>query len=238
VPEVAYIRPGGDPPADDLATWGGQVRDLLMNAGHPAQVDVSIASPADRATCEQALSANVPLLVFFGHGESTALLGSSRQPVIDENNLAHAGSKTLVSIACEAGRGVGPAAIQAGARAHLGWNVLLLWLGSDTATYGEAIVQPLASLGVGASISEVADALRDRLNAVAQLHRPRSPYDANAKLAYYGAAAAAGQIAIDGDRHVRPLAEGVSSTVRRGFWRAKQMGKSMIDSIRGVSHGR
>ncbi len=177
-------------------------------------------------------------MAFFGHGDSTALLGSVREPVFDENNLALAAGKTLVSVACEAGREVGPAAIQAGARAHLGWNVLLLWLGSDAATYGEAIVEPLARLGAGASISEVADALRDRLNAVAQRHRKRSPYDSNAKLAYYGAAAAAGQIAIDGDRHVRPLADGLSSGVRWAFWRAARIGKSVIDSIRGVRHGR
>ena len=161
--EIACIRPGGDPAADDLAMWAGHLGDRLRIAGHPTDVDISFASPADRPRCELALSARVPLLLFFGHGDVTALLGSMREPVIDESNLARAAGKTLVSIACEAGREVGPAAIQAGVRAHLGWNVLLLWLGSDAAAYGEAIVEPLASLGVGASISEVGDALREGL---------------------------------------------------------------------------
>jgi hypothetical protein len=237
VAEVAYIRPGGDLPADDLATWAGQLRDLLTAAGHPSRFDISVDSSCDRPTCEAALRTGVPLVTFFGHGDLNALLGSFQEPVIDENNLTLAAGKTLVSVACEAGREIGPAAIQAGVRAHLGWNVLLLWLGSDAATYGEAIVEPLSRLGVGASISEVSDALRDRFNAVAQLYRPRSAYDSNAKLAYYAAAAAAGQIAIDGDRHVRPLADGLSSAIRWGFWRVERIGKSVIDSIRGVGRG-
>lgn len=235
MPEVAYIRPGGDLSADDLATWGGHLSGLLTAAGHPIRLDISIASPCDRPTCESALTAGVPVVAFFGHGDVNALLGSGHEPVIDASNLALAAGKTIVSVACEAGREIGPAAIQAGVRAHLGWNVLLLWLGSNAATYGEAIVEPLARLGVGASISEVSDALRDRLNALAQLYRPQSPYDSNSKLAYYAAAAAAGQIAIDGDRHVRPLAGGLSSAIRWTLWRTARAARSVIDSIQGVS---
>ncbi len=238
MPEVAYIRPGGDPAADDLARWGGYLRDRLAGSGHPPSVDVSFESPADRLGCELAMSAGLPLIVFCGHGDSNALLGSSRQSVIDESNLALAAWKTIVSVACEAGRVVGPAAIQAGVRAHVGWDVLLLWLSSDVTAYGEAIVEPLADLGGGASVSEVADALGDRLNGVAQRHRVRSPYDSNAKLAYYAAAAAAGQITIHGDRHVRPLAGGLSSVIRVALWRAGRLGKAVTNSIRGVGHGR
>jgi hypothetical protein len=176
------------------------------------------------------------MLFFFGHGDKDTLLDSAGEPLIDKDNVSMAAGKTLVSVACEAGLELGPAAVQAGTRAHLGWNVRLLWLTRPPykALYGEAIVRPLSLFGHGSSISEVADELQRALNKVTHHYRAAADTNRNAKLAYYAAAAAAGQIAVDGDRHVRPLSEGVvSAAVGWIRWRGRELARSALKALRG-----
>jgi hypothetical protein len=208
----------------------------LEGNGHRTYVDVSVSSSCDRGACEAALTAPVPMLLFFGHGTKDSLLDFSGEALIDRNNVSMAVGKTVVSVACEAGLELGPMAVQAGVRAHLGWNVLLLWLARPPykALYGEAIVRPLSLLGEGGSISEVADELQRSLNKVTHQYRAASGADRNAKLAYYAAAAAAGQIAVDGDRHVRPLSNGVVSTaVGWVHLRGRALTLSILNALRG-----
>jgi hypothetical protein len=234
VPDVGYIRPGGDASSDDLAEWAGHLRTTLESSGHRTFIDVSQHSPCDRDACMTALAAPTPLLFFFGHGNEDALLGSHHEAVVDKSNVSAAAGKTLVSVACEVGLDLGPHAVQAGARAHLAWDVLLLWLArpAELVAYGEAIVRPLSHFGRGGSISEVADELRQSLNGIARRYRRAPPHDHNAKLAYYAAAAAAGQITIHGDRRVRPLAEGsVATAFGWARWRGTTLVRSALDTI-------
>jgi hypothetical protein len=236
VSDVGYVRPGGDPAADTLSDWAVQLMALLEGNGYRTHIDVSAQSPCDRVACEAALAAPVPMLFFFGHGRRDALLESAGEPLIDKDNVSMAAGRTLVSVACEAGLEFGPMAVQAGARAHLGWNVLLLWLvRPDYKTlYGEAIVRPLSLFGHGSSISEVADELQRALNKVSHHYRAASGIDRNAKLAYYAAAAAAGQIAVDGDRHVRPLSKGVASAaVGWVRWQGMELARYALKALRG-----
>jgi hypothetical protein len=149
VPEVGYVRPGGDSPATNLADWGAQLKALLERSGHRTLVDISVQTPCDRAVCEAALASPVSMLFFFCHGEEDALLGTALEPVIDDSNVSRAYGKALVSVACEAGLRFGPNAVQAGARVHLGWNVLLLWLRSTHLVYGEAIVRSYSAWSYG-----------------------------------------------------------------------------------------
>ncbi len=221
VSEVAYICPGGDSPATELAGWGAQLRTHLESDGYSTSENVTVATPCDRNTSEAALRGPSALLFFFGHGSESALLGTDRHPLIEMDDFSKAIGKTIVSVACEAGLELGPAAIQAGVRAHLGWNVLLLWLGPDASLYGDTIINPLALLGKGSSLGEVEEELRRSLNEIARHYRPLINRHPNQKLAYYAAAAAAGQLALDGDRHVRPLSRGLSSAVRRIMWKAQ-----------------
>ncbi len=209
MPDVGFIRPGGDPAADDLASWAGDLRSTFERSGHQIAIDVDAAFPCDRSSCEDAMASSIEALFFFGHGDGESLLGPSHSQLIDEFNSRKASGKTVVSVACEAGLELGPRLVQAGARAHLGWNVLLLWLDdpNDVMAFGEALVQPLSGLGQGRSVSQVADELQRSLNEVARKHRSNL-VNRNSKLAYYAAAAAAGQISVDGDRHVRPMSRG------------------------------
>jgi hypothetical protein len=238
MPEVGYISPGGDAPADDLASWAVRLRASLERSGKQTRVDVSARTPCDSDACNAALTAPVSMLFFFGHGNADSLLGSAGEPLIDESNLAMAVGKTLVSVACEAGLGFGPKAVQAGARAHLGWNVRLLWLAGsrEVFSFGEAIVQPLSLFGRGSSVAQVADELQRTLNEVAHGYRQVLNKYPNAKIAYYAAAAAAGQIAVDGDRHVRPLSTGIVSTAVGWIrWRGITLARSALKARRGGS---
>ncbi len=236
MPEVGYICPGGDAAADDLAAWGTRLRDQLSAAGHAPGREVTYGSPCDREACVDVLRSGAQLVCFFGHGDRDALLGSAHEPAIDPENLPAAAAKTLVSVACEAALGVGPAAIQSGVRAHLGWNVLLLWLASDADPYGEAIVKPLSNLGAGASVSEVADELQRSLTTIAARYRNEMATDRNARLAYYAAYAAAGQVVIHGDRHARPLATGLGSAARLAIWQGQRISRSITELLRGGKH--
>lgn len=227
MPDFGYICPGGDSSADDLANWGAQLRQRLTGAGHPTSGDVTFATPGDRDASIAVLQSPGPLVFFFGHGDDQSLLGSAHEPVIDAENLAEGVGKTIVSVACEAALGVRPAAVQAGVRCHLGWNVLLLWLASDATDYGEAIVAPLAHLGEGASISEVADELHLSLNAIGERYRKAMGAERNARLAYFAAYAAAGQVVVHGDRHARPLATGLAGAARLAAWQGQRMWTSI-----------
>jgi hypothetical protein len=234
VPDVGYIRPGGDASADDLANWATQLMASLEGSGHRTRIDVSAQSPCDQVAGEAALTAPVSMLFFFGHANEDALLDSAGKPLIDDSNLSMAAGKTIVSVACEAGLELGPKAVQAGVRAHLGWNVLLLWLAGARDSYGQAIVQPLSLFGHGSSVSEVADELRRTLNEIAHRYRTAWRENPNAKIAYYAAAAAAGQIAVDGDRHARPLSGGVLSTAAGWVrWRGPILARSTLKALRG-----
>jgi hypothetical protein len=237
VPEVGFICPGGDASADDLADWGTELRRQLYAGGHPCGAEVTISTPCDRYACSEVLRSDGPLVFFFGHGDDQSLLGSAHEAVIDGESLPHGVGKTLVSVACEAGLGVGPAAIQAGVRSHLGWNVLLLWLASDSRTYGEAIVGSLAHFGAGASVSEVADELQRSLSTIGEGYRQKMAADRNARLAYYAAFAAAGQVVIHGDRHTRPLATGLASVARLAVWQGQRMWSSINARLTGGKHG-
>lgn len=232
MPDVGYIRPGGDPAATDLANWGDRLRRGIEDTGHRTGFDLGLNS-CDRASCEDVLTANVPLIFFFGHGSEYALLGSSGDVVIDDANLDLAAGKTLVSIACEGGRHVGSTAVQAGVRTHLGWNVLLLWLATDADIYGDSLVRALSLLGHAGSASQVADELREALNGIAQMYRPLMQHQPNAKIAYYAAAAAAGQVVIHGDRRVRPLEHGLKSIASQIWWRGTKLSGSVLAKRKG-----
>ena len=232
--EVGYVRPGGDSSAADLADWAARLRALLEQVGHRTLVDVSVQTPCDRPTCEAALASPVSTLFFFGHGDEDALLRTAQEPIIDDSNVSMGCGKALVSVACEAGLQFGPKAVQGGVRAHLGWNVLLLWLASARLDYGEAIVHPLSLFGRGSSVSEVADELKRSLNEIARRYRTTWSHDPNAKIAYYAAAAAAGQVAVDGDRRMRPLSRGVVSTaVGWVRWRGIALARSTRKALQG-----
>jgi hypothetical protein len=235
MPDVGYVCPGGDPAATDLANWGHRLLHEIEDCGHRTGFDLGLNS-SDRAGCEEALAADVPLIFFFGHGSEDALLGSYGDVVIDDTNIDRAADKTLISIACEAGRHVGSAAVQAGVRAHLGWNVLLLWLARDADIYGESIVRSLSVLGRAGSVSDAADELHDALDGIALRYRPLIGRDHNAKIAYYAAAAAAGQVVIHGDGRVRPLDHGVRSIASRLWWRGTKLAGSIVAKTRGGKH--
>lgn len=207
--EVSFISTSRDAAAADLSSWAGALQSTMATQGHDLSVCAANGAPDDRANCELLLKGPARLVFFFGHGTTDELRGAADEPLVDRQNLRLARGKVLVSVACESGLELGPTAVISGLRAHLGWDVMLLWLsGEDADRYGRAIYGPLGRFGHSASVSEVKRWLEQELNRVAQHHRRNRARNPNAKLAYYAAAAAAGQISVHGDGGVRPMATG------------------------------
>jgi hypothetical protein len=209
--DAAYLRPNnpGDPPAGDLHAWCVELEQRLLVSGHSTTVAIDDTDPCDYAGSSAALGSHCDAVFFFGHGTSDQLIGTNGQAAVDRTNIANASGKAIIAVACLAGRSLGPDAIGAGVEVFLGWNAKLLWLGSPVGQlgpFGLAIVSSLEILGQGARLEEVKERLRDELDAVAEYYRTGlGSGGANSLLAYYGAAAAAGQVALCGNEKQAPL---------------------------------
>ncbi len=206
---VSYLRPNnpGDPAASDLHNWSVELQTRLA-VDHATAAVIDDSSPCDRTRAAIALAA-ADLILFFGHGSPTDLVGTDGASAVDKSNIAIASGRSLVAVACLAGRDLGPDAITAGVEVFLGWNAKLLWLApppGGLGEFGSAIVDSLAIFGTGASVEQVKERLRDELDAVAEYYRT-GPGSTNpdALIAYYGAAAAAGQVAVCGNEKKVPL---------------------------------
>lgn len=207
---VAYLAPNnpGDPAAVDLHNWCVELERRLVAGGHSGFV-VDDTSPCDKTNASLALARSGDAVFFFGHGGEDELIGTNGQPAVDRTNIANAQGKVVIAVACLAGRSLGPDAIIAGVEAFLGWNVKLLWLkppAGQLGPFGSAIVDSLEILGQGTRVERAKERLRSSLDDVATYYLTGAGSGgANATLAYYGAAAASGQVALCGNEKAVPL---------------------------------
>ncbi len=208
---VAYLRPNnpGDPAAADLYNWCVELEQRLVARGHSTGSVVDGTSPCDMVNATVALGSTYDAIFFFGHGAADSLTGTNGQPAVDQTNIANAKSRVVIAVACLAGRSLGPDAITAGIEVFLGWNVKLLWLkpaAGQLGRFGSAVVDGLETFGHGTRVEQVKEQLRDELDAVAEYYRIGAGSGGpNSRLAYYGAAAAAGQVALCGNEKAVPL---------------------------------
>lgn len=101
-------------------TWAEDVIQT-MRAGGLRVID--LGSQFTREQLEEALSCpHVDTYIHYGHGLKECMLGSSLEPIIDEDNIGLLSNKVIVSINCESARDLGFDAIEVGAKAYLGYT--------------------------------------------------------------------------------------------------------------------
>lgn len=106
-----------------------------MRAGGLRVVD--LGSQFTRSQLEEALMCpQVDTYIHYGHGLKESMLGYDLEPIIDEDNAHLLANKVIVSINCESARDLGFDAIEAGAKAYLGYtDKVWLKLNSHGVTY-------------------------------------------------------------------------------------------------------
>jgi len=64
----------------------------------------------------------VNTFIHYGHGLTNSILGSDLEPIIDDDNIHLLKNKVIISINCESARDLGFDAVEAGAKAYLGYT--------------------------------------------------------------------------------------------------------------------
>lgn len=115
---------GYDPGSLAIQAWAERARwNVLVSRQHRC-VEVSDGARIDRARLEDALTrASRPVLAFYGHGSTQRLSGGRGNPVLDATNVSVLSGSICYMVACcsAAPKGLGEAAVAAGARAYFGY---------------------------------------------------------------------------------------------------------------------
>lgn len=121
------VTPSNDKETRITRSWGEAVLNLAR-AADPNSFPLD-EHEAVRDRFESALTENpsISLVVFYGHGLDDGLLGHDRRPLLDRHNAALMAGKTLVAVACLSGTELGPALMQAGCQAFIGYTTYV-WL--------------------------------------------------------------------------------------------------------------
>ncbi len=105
-----------------LSAWIAEQNAALRSA----DVRHLTGEAVERSRVTESLTAEVEGIAFFGHGRQDALVGSSREPLIDGDNLSALAGRWLHALACSAAVGLGPQAMEAGLATFVGYRTELV----------------------------------------------------------------------------------------------------------------
>lgn len=201
------VRPKDDAVSQQASDWCDQLVSRFTPKSHILAQDVDDTTPADRVNIQSALGTTASLVCYFGHGDENSWLTHSA-PTIDAANVAAAGGKAVVSIACKTACNLGPTAITGGAVAWLGAtiNVPVISPHRTIDPFGDAIVDGLSCLATGGSMQDARDAISANCDALVTSFDtgPMSTHPARS-LGYYAAMALRDHLVVHGSPKFVPL---------------------------------
>lgn len=169
--------------------------------------DVDSGTPADATEITKVLGGSADLICYFGHGDEDHWL-TSGAPTIDAGNVSAAAGKAILSIACRAGRNLGPDAITAGVISWLGFTIAVPVIAPHKThdPIGEAIVRALAGLGGKGTMQQARD------DMAAEFDQLVDDYDTGkfsthpaAPLGYFAAMCLRDHVVLHGKTSCQPL---------------------------------
>lgn len=119
---IVVTRPDSDFTTKYLSFWANRVMDDARQRGHTV-IDL-VSSRACRHELESVLRKMQPTFVFLnGHGNKQTVTGQENEPLIVEGENEHVlGNTVTYALSCQSAVGLGAAAVQAGARAYIGYS--------------------------------------------------------------------------------------------------------------------
>lgn len=88
---------------------------------------------ANRKNVEASLSSVKNMLAFFnGHGDAETVFGYKDEPILDKNNVKLTNNKIIYALACDSLVGLGPLAVNNGAKAYIGYKDEFMWVGDPS----------------------------------------------------------------------------------------------------------
>lgn len=207
--DYAVVRPRDDAAARQVSGWCDELSARWTGAGHTKVADVDDQSPADTPTISAALGSGAALTVYFGHGRDDAWVAAGAV-LIDATSVGVAAGTSVVSIACNTGRQLGPDAITAGVDAWLGFTIRVPVVSPhrNQDPFGDAIVDALEPLGtIQESLRDANDRLYANLDGLATDFDTGGRFSQHpaAFLGYFGATALRDHIVVHGNANLRPL---------------------------------
>ena len=161
MPTVLLVRPANNAVAIELSTWGATLNSFSGSSATTVGIDLRSAA-ANRAAVDSSLPQHDGLF-FFGHGTPTKLLGANSD-LLDINNAGLASGKAIVAIACSSADALGPAAINVGVGAYIGFTKKLTWISGDPdGKFQPAICLGPETLMQGGSIRDAVKAMQNAL---------------------------------------------------------------------------
>lgn len=134
-----------DAPLHDLPTsWSTQWNERLW--ARLSQVDRHDLLDADavRDKWEKAIGDFDPdLVVHYGHGSETALIGDDLQPIVDEHNCKKLSGREVFTMCCSAAEKLGPTAYRKGCKVWWGYDRPFAFIVQDEEVYSR-----LANMGL------------------------------------------------------------------------------------------
>ena len=198
--DIVVFRPGGNPPARDLAGWGLRAAGLIQHgaahalaADHQGSAATSGAVATSLPNCRAAL--------FFCHGAADKLMARG-VALWDSGSAAYAQGLIVIAIACSSARRLGPAAVSAGADAYLGFDDKLVWLTGDPhGRFGDAAVAPVACLAGGGDAAAARAALENGFDVAFAFYRssPANVTASDAVIAWLAASWNRGHVQLHGN---------------------------------------
>jgi len=205
--DFIVVRPRDDAPARQASDWCDTLSTQLIAVGHSKSADIDDSSPPDTATICAAIGGIGDLICYFGHGDETAWL-TGGAVTIDAGNVASAGGKAVVSIACKTARDLGADAVTAGVACWLGFTIKVPVIVPHRTRdpFCDAIVDGLASLGMHKSMQQARDDIFSNLDQLAEDFDTGSlrSHPASA-LGYFSAMCLRDHVVVHGNSAHRPL---------------------------------
>lgn len=208
VSSYSVVRPSDDAIARQAADWCRDLIASLKAAGHSLFHDFDDTTPADTANIVRALRGIVPVIFYFGHGTATSWQ-TGAQDTIDKSNASAGAGRCVVSVACRAGRNLGPDAVTAGVVAWLGFTIKVPVIPphKNQDPLGDAIVAGLSVLGTGGSMQAARDAIAAECATVSALYDTGGAlaYNPDALLGHYATGWLADSVVVHGKTSQVPL---------------------------------
>ena len=157
---ISVVTPACDSTAKIMKSWGDGVVLKIRSSAHKLVQQLSDKA-ADRKNCDAILTSS-DAVFFFGHGADDAVLNGNT-PIIDTANIPRAKAAVIVSWACNSAAQLGPASLQSGVSAYMGFDAEFGWVtqagNSSYARLTAAIIKSFDAILSATELQSVYDEL-------------------------------------------------------------------------------
>lgn len=105
-----------------------------------------------------------PMLVFYGHGNDTEMIGQDRKAVIDLENARLLKGWVVYAMACNTAKVLGPAIVEAGGLAYIGFDRHFKFISYTHKVFGECANCVVKKIVDGTSLKEAISLTKDRFD--------------------------------------------------------------------------